>query len=149
MRFRKVYFTYLGGISYEAAFGLAVDPDGNAYVTGYTGSTNFPTSNAVQPAIAGKAPPGFISPAVDCFIAKIGPYGTNLIFSTYYGGPGTGYNGAGDDVGFGIALDSSRNIYVAGYTTSSNFPTLNTAYTNAAGGEDGFVLKLDATGTNM
>lgn len=147
--FSKIYFTYLGGISYEAAFGLAVDADGNAYVTGYTGSTNFPTSHAVQTNIAGKAPPGFVSPAVDCFITKIGPYGSNLIFSTYYGGSGSGYSGAGDDVGFGIALDTNRNIYVAGYTTSTNFPTTNTAFTNAAGLEDGFVLKLDSAGTNI
>jgi len=145
----KVYFTYLGGVSYESAFGLAVDAAGNAYVTGYTGSTNFPISHAVQTNIAGKAPPGFVSPAVDCFITKIGPYGSNLIFSTYYGGPGTGYSGAGDDVGFGIALDANRNIYVAGYTTSTNFPTVNTTFTNAAGSEDGFVLKLDSTGTNI
>ena len=145
----KVYFTYLGGISYDAAFGLAVDADHNAYVTGYTGSTNFPTSNAVQPVIAGRAPPGFISPAVDCFIAKIGPYGSNLIFSTYYGGSGTGYNGIGDDVGYGIALDASQSIYVAGYTTSTNFPTANTSSTNAAGLEDGFVLKLGSSGTNV
>ena len=145
----RVYFTYLGGNSYEAAFGLAVDAEGNAYLTGYTGSTNFPTSHAIQPNIAGKAPAGFVSPAVDCFISKLGPYGSNLVFSTYYGGSGTGYNGVGDDVGFGIALDASRNIFVAGYTSATNFPTLNTTYTNAGGLEDAFVLKLDPTGTNV
>lgn len=145
----KVYFTYLGGNSYESAFGLAVDADGNAYVTGYTGSTNFPTSRPVQAKIAGQAPAGFVSPPVDCFVAKIGPYGSNLLFSTYFGGSGSGLNGVGDDVGFGIALDGSRNVYVAGYTTATNFPTANTTFTNASGAEDGFVLKLDASGTNV
>lgn len=145
----KLYFTYLGGTSYESAFGLAVDADGNAYVTGYTGSTNFPTSHSIQPKIAGQSPAGFSSPAVDCFITKIGPYGSNLLFSTYYGGSGSGLNGVGDDVGFGIALDSSRNVYVAGYTTATNFPAVNTTFTNASGVEDGFVLKLDASGTNV
>jgi hypothetical protein len=144
----RVYFTYLGGIAYEAAFGLAVDADGNAYVTGYTGSTNFPTRQAIQPSIAGTAPPGFV-PALDCFITKIGPYGSNLIFSTYYGGSGSGYFGDGDEVGYGIALDSGRNIYVAGYTAATNFPCVNTTSTNANGLDDGFLVKLDASGTNV
>jgi hypothetical protein len=145
----RTYFTYLGGSAYEAAFDLAVDADGNAYVTGYTGSTNFPTRNAVQPNIAGKAPPGFPAPALDCFVTKVGPYGTNLVFSTFYGGSGSGYSGVGDDVGYSIALDSSRNVYVAGYTAATNFPTANTSYTNRNGLEDGFLLKLDASGTNV
>jgi hypothetical protein len=145
----RVYFTYLGGIAYEAAFGLAVDADGNAYVTGYTGSTNFPTRQAIQPNIAGKAPPNFPAPALDCFITKIGPYGSNLIFSTYYGGSGSGYNGVGDDVGYGIALDSNNNVYVAGFTSATNFPTHNTTFTNLAGLQDGFLLKLDSSGTNL
>lgn len=145
----KVYFTYLGGNYYESVSGLAVDSDGNAYVTGYTGSTNFPTSHAIQTNIAGKAPIGFATPAVDCFITKVGPYGSNLVFSTFYGGAGTGYNGVGDDVGFGIAVDASQNVFVAGYTSSTNFPAVNTVYTNAGGAEDGFVLKLDSSGTNV
>lgn len=144
-----VYVTYLGGIAYEAALGLAVDADGNAYVTGYTGSTNFPTRAAIQPNIAGTVVPGFTTPPLDCFIAKLGPQGTNLIFSTFFGGNGSGYYGSGDDVATGIAVDAARNIYVAGYTSSTNFPTFNTTFTNYTGQEDGFVLKLDATGTNV
>jgi len=145
----RVYFTYLGGVAYEAALGLAVDAEGNAYITGYTASTNFPTRQAIQTNIAGTAPPGFTAPAVDCFIAKLGPYGSNLVFSTFYGGSGSGYNGVGNDVGYGIALDTNNLIYVAGYTYSTNFPTSNTTFTNAGGLEDGFLLKLDAAGTNV
>lgn len=137
-----VYITYLGGIAYEAAFGLAVDGEGNAYVTGYTGSTNFPTRSAIQTNIAGKVTPGFTTPPLDCFIAKIGPLGTNLVFSTFFGG-------SADDIGQGIALDAVTNIYVAGQTISTNFPTVNTTQTNRSGFEDAFVLKLDAAGTNL
>lgn len=145
----KIYFTYLGGSGFESALGLTVDEDGNAYVTGYTASTNFPTRQPVQASLAGAAPPGFTFGAVDAFVAKIGPYGSNLVFSTYYGGAGSGYSGVGDDVGFGIALDSGRNVFVAGYTTATNFPTANTAFTNVSGVEDAFVLKLGSAGTNV
>ncbi len=145
----RVYYTYLGGAADETALGLAVDAAGNAYLTGFTGSTNFPTSHAVQPNIAGSAPPGYPSPAVDCFITKIGPYGSNLVFSTFYGGSGTGYGGIGDDVGNGIALDTNNNVFVAGYTHTTNFPTINTSLTNAGGLQDGFVVKLDSSGTNV
>lgn len=144
-----VYVTYLGGIAHDVAFALAVDDDGNAYVTGYTASTNFPTRFAVQTNIAGPAVPGFTIPPVDCFIAKIGPQGTNVIFSTFYGGSGGGFNGEGNDIGRGIALDAARNVYVAGQTFSTNFPTKNTALTNKSGFEDAFLVKLDAAGTNV
>ncbi len=153
--FSTTYSTYLGGAAYEAAFGLAVDAEGNAYVAGYTGSTNFPTSNPLQTNIAGVVRAGVGAPPLDCFIAKIGPFGTNLIFSTFFGG-------TKDDVGLGLSLDAATNIYVAGYTLSTNFPVVNfTAVTNIvgtnvvvttnslAGNEDAFVIKLAASGANV
>ena len=153
--YSTTYSTYLGGIAYEVAFGLAVDAEGNAYVAGYTGSTDFPTRHPVQTNIAGTVTPGIGAPPLDCFVAKIGPQGTNLIFSTYFGG-------TRDDVGLGLALDSATNIYVAGYTLSTNFPVVNfTMTTNLvgtnvvvttnglAGFEDAFVFKLAASGTNI
>jgi hypothetical protein len=145
----NVYVTYLGGWAYEAAYGLAVDAEGAAYVTGYTASTNFPTRSAIQTNVAGGKIPGFTVPALDAFIAKIDPSGSNLVFSTFYGGTGSGYFGSGDDVGLSVALDASNNVYVAGYTASTNFPTVNTSRTNLSGLEDAFVVKLDATGTNV
>jgi hypothetical protein len=145
----KVYVTYLGGWAYEAAYGLAVDAEGAAYVTGYTASTNFPTRSAIQTNVAGGKIPGFTVPALDAFITKIDPSGSNLVFSTFYGGTGSGYFGSGDDVGLSVALDASNNVYVAGYTASTNFPTANTSRTNLSGLEDAFVVKLDATGTNV
>jgi hypothetical protein len=145
----RVYVTYLGGWAYEAAFGLAVDAAGAAYVTGYTASTNFPILSAIQSNIAGGKIPGFSVPALDAFITKIDPSGSNLVFSTFYGGSGSGYFGSGDDIGLGIALDASNNVFVAGQTFSTNFPTVNTSRTNLAGLEDAFLLKLDASGTNV
>ncbi len=144
-----VYVTYLGGVADEIAFALAVDDDGNAYVTGYTASTNFPTLSPVQTNITGNVVPGFTVPPIDCFVTKIGPGGSNLVFSTFYGGNGSGLLGEGDDIGRGIALDAARNVYVVGHTLSTNFPARNTSFTNAAGLEDGFILKLDAAGTNV
>src|SRR5690606_30936499 len=99
---------------------------GAAYVTGYTASTNFPILSAIQSNIAGGKIPGFTVPALDAFITKIDPSGSNLVFSTFYGGTGSGYFGNGDDVGLSVALDASNNVYVAGYTASTNFPTANT-----------------------
>ena len=149
------YSTYLGGVADEAAFGLVVDAEGNAYVAGYTGSTNFPIRNAVQTNLAGATIPGIGRPPVDVFVAKIGAQGTNLFFSTFFGG-------ALDDAAGGIALDSATNIVVVGYTFSTNFPvvnvplTTNTVGTNIvittnslAGNDDAFAFKLSASGTNI
>jgi beta-propeller repeat-containing protein len=125
-----VYSTYLGGSSDEAGLGIAVDAGGNAYVTGLTDSTNFPTLNAIQSTFAGGDR--------DAFVTKINPMGTGLVYSTYLGG-------TGDDVGFGIALDGlpSPNAYVTGVTASVNFPTTPGAFqTSNAGSYDAFVAKI-------
>jgi len=136
------YVTYLGGIAYESAFGLAVDGEGNAYVTGYTASTNFPTVSAVQPKIGGVITPGFSTPPVDVFVSKISASGSNLVFSTFLGG-------SSDDVGLGVALDANTNVFVVGQTTSGNFPTRNTTNSVLNGFADAFMAKLDAAGTNL
>ena len=135
------YITYLGGSSGESAQAVAVDGAGNAYVTGYTDSPDFPTRFAVQPNIAGTSGP-FPVPDSDMFIAKIDASGSNLVFSTFYGGYAS-------EVAIGIALDLNANIYVVGQTFSTNFPTKNTIYPTLSGTKDGFVLKLDATGSNV
>lgn len=74
---QPVYLTYLGGSSSDEGFGIATDPDGNAYIHGYTGSQNFPRVNAFQQAYGG----GFH----DAFITKLNPAGSSIIFSTYLG----------------------------------------------------------------
>src|SRR5439155_1551224 len=113
-----VYSTYLGGSSGDEGNGIAVDPAGNAYVTGRTDSPNFPTVNPLQPASGGGS---------DAFVAKLNPTGSALAYSTYLGG-------SGGDIGFGIAADTAGNAYVTGYTTSTNFPTAHPLQPAPGGG---------------
>jgi hypothetical protein len=126
-----VYSTYLGGSRSEFARSIAVDSIGNAYVTGYTESSNFPTANALQVAFAGTA---------DAFVTKFNAAGTALVYSTYLGG-------SNEDVGQGIAVDSAGNAFVTGSTTSNDFPTVNPVQAVSGGDRDGFVTKLNAAGS--
>jgi hypothetical protein len=110
-----VYSTYLGGSSADSGQGIAVDAGDNAYVTGFTFSTNFPVYNAYQNATAG---------SVDAFISVVSPGGGSLEFSTYLGG-------SGDDRAWAIALDSENNIYIAGSSYTACTPaTTTTTYCN-------------------
>jgi hypothetical protein len=132
-----VYSTYLGGNGSDVAQGVAVDSSGNAYVTGSTNSNNFPTVNPLQSAIGGSAQ--------NAFVTKLNPTGSGLVYSTYFGGSGSG--GAGDG-GTGIAVDSSGNAFVTGATSSTNFPRMNPLQPAFGGGDDdAFVAKFGATGT--
>ncbi len=129
-----VYATYLGGSVAELMNGIAVDTNGNAYVTGNTESANFPTKNSYQSALNGTD---------DAFITKLGPRGTNLLYSTYFGGPDY-------EAGNCIAVDNSGNAYVGGETFSGrNFPTLNPFQSKAGGfpnvSFDAFVAKFNTT----
>ena len=126
-----IYCTYLGGAGDDRAFALAIDSAGDAYVTGWTASSNFPTVAAAQSSLSG---------AKDAFVAKLNPAGNSLIYSTYLGG-------SANDSGNGIAVDSSDNAYVAGYTYSSNFPTMSAFQTSNHGPENAFVAKLGPSGT--
>ncbi len=132
------YSTYLGGTAADYGDGIAVDASGDAYVTGYTTSTNFPTtSGAFQTTHASDGNKN------DAFVTKLNSTGTALVYSTYLGG-------TVNDYGYGIALDSSGNAYVTGYTTSSNFPTTTGAFqTTNGGGGDAFVTKLNPSGTAL
>jgi len=138
-----VYSSYLGGSGFDQGYGIAVDSSGNAYVTGLTFKTDsfghdvspgFPTVNAFQPAYGGHA---------DAFLTKVDAAGTALVYSTYLGGSET-------DVAEGIAVDSSGNAYVTGYTNSAGFPTMNPFQAAFARGDDDvFVTKLNASGTAL
>jgi hypothetical protein len=132
-----IYSTYLGGSSSEnpeiGAGGIAVDDLGNAYVTGFTQSTNFPRANALQITNAGY---------YDAFVTKLNSTGSVLLYSTYLGG--NGY-----DTGNAIAVDTSGNAYVTGLGTSANFPTLNALQPTLGGGQDAFVTKLNSTGSAL
>jgi Bacterial Ig-like domain (group 3)/Beta-propeller repeat len=133
-----IYSTYLGGSGYDAGQAIAVDSSGNAYVTGFTNSTDFPTKNPLQAANGGEG---------DAFVAKINPTGSALVYSTYLGG-------SGSDGGAGIAVDSAGNLYVIGTTYSTDFPTTSGAFQTACGDAgclngDGFVTKIDAAGSAL
>jgi N-acetylneuraminic acid mutarotase len=133
-----LYSTYLGGSVSDEGDGIVVDGSGNAYVAGYTGSANFPTTaGAFQSALAGGR---------DAFVTKLNPSGTGLVYSTYLGGSGDELVGEG---GNPITLDASGNAYVVGWTSSTNFPTVNPVQAANGGGRDAFVAKLNASGTGL
>jgi hypothetical protein len=120
-----VYSTYLGGNGLDGGASIAVDSSGNAYVTGWTWSTNFPTANPIQSSNGGTA---------DAFVTTLNSTGSGLLFSTYLGG-------SGYDYGYGIAVDSSGNAYVTGATYTGAFPTTSGAL--QTGASNAFVLKID------
>jgi hypothetical protein len=128
-----VYSTYLGGNGDDRGFSIAVDASGNAYITGYTSSTNFPLSSPFQATLKGPR---------DAFVTKLNPSGSAPIFSTYLGG-------TGDDRGNGIAVSASGLVYVTGSTTSSNFPLSSPFQATLGGQQDGFVTKLNSTGSAL
>jgi Beta-propeller repeat/CARDB len=131
-----VYSTYLGGsTSNDFGNSIAVDSSGNAYLTGDTASTDFPTVNPIQPTFGG-------SPYGDAFVAKLNSTGSALAYSSYLGG-------SDQDEGYGIAVDGSGNAYVAGFTYSTDFPTANPIQAANAGIVDAFVAKLNAAGSAL
>ena len=129
-----IYSTYLGGSNDDAAISVAMDGSGNAYVTGYTSSTDFPTKNAFQKNYGGGQD--------DAFVTKIDSAGTSIVYSTYLGGSDI-------DQGNGIAVDSSGAAYITGFTGSTDFPLMNPIQKTYGGGYDAFVTKLDATGSAL
>jgi len=127
-----VYSTYIGGAGLDEGNGIDLDASGNAYLTGVTASTNFPTLNAFQSVAGG---------ADDVFVTKLNAAGSAILYSTYLGG-------SDDDEGLGITVDGANSAYVTGTTFSSNFDTLN-AYQPALVDFDAFVTKLSATGSAL
>jgi beta-propeller repeat-containing protein/uncharacterized protein DUF11 len=135
------YSTYFGGSTPSTGEtmggGVAVDTNSNVYITGGTNFTDMPVLNAFQATLAG---------GLDVFVASLNPAavtGTQLLYSTYLGG-------TGDDIGFGVAVDSALNAYVTGSTTSTDFPAAGTGVfqPSPGGGRDAFLAKLGALGTN-
>jgi hypothetical protein len=113
---------------------LKVDGVGNAYVTGSTDSTDFPIANALYPSNAG---------GYDAFALKLSGDGQIVDYSTYFGG-------SDDDYGYDFAVVGGDIVYVAGYTLSNDFPTVNALYPNFAGGvNDAFVFKLSGDGRSV
>jgi uncharacterized repeat protein (TIGR01451 family) len=129
-----VYSTYLGGSGNESGINVAVDASGSAFVTGNTASVDFPTRNPYQ------MDPGDGND--DVFVTKMTPAGNDLVFSTYLGGSGA-------DIGRGVAVGPTGNVYVVGSTDSPNFPVQNALQPNRAGYIDVFVAQLSASGNGL
>jgi uncharacterized repeat protein (TIGR01451 family) len=137
-----IYSTYLGGSNQDFALGIAIDPDGNAFVTGFTRSLDFPMASPAQPACAANFSNGYPDCA-DVFITVLTP-GRGIGYSTYLGGTSR-------DVGTGIAVDGiAHAVYVTGLTDSRDFPTVNavepTFGDNPEATTRAFVFKLNGHG---
>jgi hypothetical protein len=124
------FATYLGGSGNDQATGIAMDASGNAFITGFTDSTNFPLVSPLQFTSGGFN---------DGFVSELNATGSALVYSTYLGGND-------QDYAYGIALDSKGNAYVTGETFSANFLTTDLQLT-LAGANDAFVVKIAPGGS--
>lgn len=126
-----VYSTFLGGGRTDQGLGIAVDSSGDAYVTGFTQSTDFPTKNPAFSTIGGTQ---------DAFVAAFSPTGSALSYSTYLGGSLA-------DAAAGIAVDMNQNAYVTGLTGSTDFPVGHATQGTSGGANDAFVTEIRSSGT--
>lgn len=128
-----LFSTYLGGADQEFGYDVATDLSGGVYVTGLTRSGDFPTtSGALRRQRSGVG---------DAFVSKLSSQG-GIVFSTYLGG-------SGEEEGLGIEVDRERSSYVAGWTTSADFPTAGAAQSANRGGTDAFLVKLAPGGNSL
>ncbi|MBI5375843.1 MAG: SBBP repeat-containing protein [Candidatus Schekmanbacteria bacterium] len=130
-----VYFGTFGGGVTTIPYDVTLDNSGNVYITGQTYGTlgDFPLISPLYSYNKGDS---------DVFVLKINASGTALVYSTFIGGTGV-------DVGYGIAVDSSENIYITGSTTSSNFPLMSPIQALKAGTNDAFITKINSSGTSL
>ena len=132
-----LYSSLLGGESDDYGMGVALDAESNAYVTGLTGSEDFPTVEAAQPDFG--QPDGL---GADAFVTKVNAAGSEIVYSTFLGGSDL-------DAGAAIAVDAEGNAYITGETSSADFPTMNAIQPAPGGLLDGFVAKLTADGSSF
>ena len=121
-----VYSTLVGGSGSDVGTSIAIDPAGRAIIGGYTTSSNFPTSSPLQTAFQG---------AFDAFSAVLDPAAESLVFSSYFGG-------SGDDRGYAVTVGSLGTLYLAGVTSSSNFPVIAPIQPGLSVAPDAFALKI-------
>ena len=129
-----IFSTLLGGSSVDYGYGITVDSNLTAFITGYTQSGDFPITNAYQTTMAG---------VVDAYVTRIAADGSCLLYSTYLGGANS------VETGYAIDVDKDSKAYIAGYTESDDFPVTNAYQSALAGDEDAFVVVLSASGSNL
>lgn len=127
-----IYSTFIGGTSTEYIYGIKCDVDGNVYIGGYTGSSNYPTTSGCWDNTLN---------STDGFLTKLNPTGSALVYSTYFGGSSTEYC-------YAIDIDASGNVYATGYTSSSDFPYSSGCWDNTYNSTDSYLFKLNSTGNS-
>jgi hypothetical protein len=129
------FSTFIGGSGQDEATAVAIDANGNAYLAGWTNSTNFAqTGPAKWKPLAG---------STDAFVAKFSALGDRLVYCTYFGG-------SGDDRALGLAVDATGSAYLTGYTTSTNFPiSFAPPQAKLAGKRNAFITRLNAAGNGL
>jgi Beta-propeller repeat len=139
-----VYCTYLGGSNDEYIADIAVNAAGNAFVAGFTDSTDFPTTNALFSTVTGRYNKTLHAFPSDAFVSELDPSGSSLLYSTRLGG--SSWDGAS-----ALALDASDNVYITGFTSSTNLPTTNSLpfLAQRPGTNSAFVAEIAAGGTSM
>lgn len=153
-----IYSTYLGGGNSEFAHSLIVNQNNELYVLGTTSSNNYPTANGFQSNYNGGTNVEIngisFSAGTDIVISRFNANGTALLNSTYLGGSGNdGINtnasfsilNYGDQFRGDIFIDPAGAVYIASTTNSSNFPRLNAFQNTLSGGQDGVVVKMNAS----
>jgi hypothetical protein len=135
----------------SSGYAIAVDSEGNAYITGRTNSIVFPVVNPLQATC--REHDDFDCTGVDAFVTKLDPAGDTILYSTYLGGSSMGSEiGTGSDEGWGIAVDGAGNIYVAGTTFAPDFPVVNALQPTKSGADnfsDAFIAKLTPAGDEL
>ena len=128
-----VYSTYIGGVGTDTGLDIAVDGEGAAYISGQTDSSDFPGPSPIQPARGTQT---------DAFVLKINPEGNAVVFGTWIGG--NGFDSAST-----VSVDLSGNVYLAGSTSSLNFPLRNPLQSSRSGPSDAFAVKIDSSGSAL
>ena len=133
-----VYSTYIGGSGSDGAAAIAVDPFGDAFITGVSSSSDFPV---VTGGVAANKPnPGSMA---DSFVSKLDPAGTSLVYSSYIGGAGN------STVAKALAIDSAGDAFITGYTYTTSLPLVSPIQGTLAGDADAFVIEIDSAGANL
>lgn len=128
-----IFSTFLGGTSCDIGNAISTDPDGSAYITGYTDSGDFPFKNGWDDSLSGKT---------DAFVVKISSSDNSLVYSTFLGG-------TSDDSGCDVAVDAQGAAYITGYTYSQDFPTQKSLAEGLTGKRDAFVTKIAPAGSSL